>query len=126
MKKKWALFTLVGTTAALAAMAVPVAGASAESVATPVVTGCPAGFSLFATATPPYRVAAALDNPANGGNGDGYVCAHALPDAVRDAFCARGLLGYCFLKSLGLPIYQFREDDNPAKDATAAVTEVGG
>ena len=126
MKRKWALFTLAGTTAALAAMVVPVAGASAASVATPVVTGCPAGYSLFVATTFPYRVARALDNPANGGNGDGYVCALQLPDAVRDAFCARGLLGYCFLESLGLPIYQFREDDNPAKDATDAVTEVGG
>jgi hypothetical protein len=58
--------------------------------------------------TPPYSVPAFLDNPANGGNGDGLVCAHAFPDAVRDAFCANGRAG-CLLVQLGLPLYNFVE-----------------
>jgi hypothetical protein len=65
-------------------------------------------------------VAALLDNPTNGGNGDGYVCALALPDAVRDAFCARGLLGYCLLQQLGLAAYQFTEDDSPGNQHAQA------
>lgn len=122
MKKTGIWLFLVVTTSSLAAVVVPTAGVSADTATTPVATGCPAGFSLFAADTPPYRIAARIDDPANGGNGDGYVCAHRLPDAVRDAFCARGLLGFCYLESLGLPIYDFIEDDNPAKRATDSVS----
>ena len=105
----------VCSTAALAATAAIFATtAGAGPAATPIVTGCPAGYSLFATDTPPYGVPAQLDNPANGGNGDGFVCAHAFPDAVRDAFCAAGR-GGCLLEQLGLPLYEFTEDDNPAQ-----------
>jgi len=104
----------VAAVAALAAAAVFAATAGADPAATPVVTGCPAGYSLFAVGTPPYKVPAQLDNPANGGNGDGYVCALALPDAVRDAFCANGR-GGCLLEHLGLPLYEFAEDTNPAQ-----------
>ncbi|MGH2933461.1 MAG: hypothetical protein ACRDL2_02975 [Gaiellaceae bacterium] len=105
---------LVSTSiAALVAGAVLAAGAGA---ATPVATGCPAGYSLFAIGTPPYQVPGILDDQANGGNGDGYVCAHALPDAVRDAFCANGH-GGCLLVQIGATLYEFTEDDNPAKRA---------
>lgn len=122
MKKKVIWLFLIVTAASLAAVVVPTAGVSADTATTPVATGCPAGFSLFAADTPPYHIAAHIDDPAFGGNNDGYVCAHQLPDAVRDAFCARGLLGYCFLESLGLPIYDFIEDDNPAKRAADSVS----
>src|SRR5213593_3759946 len=117
---------LICTIAALAVTGVVLAvNAGADLAATPVVTGCPAGFSLFVVGTPPYRVPGFLDNLANGGNGDGYVCAHAFPDAVRDAFCANGR-GGCLLEQLGLPLYNFTEDNNPAQGATAAILDFGG
>jgi hypothetical protein len=111
---------LVLAIAVAATAAVTAGGARADVSQTPVATGCPAAYSLFPVGTPPYRVAALLDDPTNGGNGDGYVCAHALPDAVRDAFCARGLLGYCLLHQLGLAAYQFTEDDSPANQHAQA------
>jgi len=89
-----------------------------------VATGCPAGYSLFVVGTAPYGVPGFLDNPVNGGNGDGLVCAHAFPNAVRDAFCANGR-GGCLLESLGLPLYNFAEDNNPAEGATGAVLDLG-
>lgn len=116
---------LICSTAALAAAAaVFVAGAAADTAATPVATGCPAGFSLFAVGTYPYQVPASLDDPANGGNHDGQVCAHAFPDAVRDAFCANGR-GGCLLEKLALPLYDFTEDDNPAQGASSAILDEG-
>ena len=117
MRMRVARLFCVGTVAALAAVAIPATGANAATADTPVVTGCPAGYAVFAVGTFPYRVAGLIDDPANGGNGDGYVCAHQLPDAVRDAFCARGLMGFCFLQELGLPAYLFKEDDSPAQGA---------
>ena len=113
------------STAALAAgAAIFAATAGADRAATPVATGCPAGYSLFVVGTPPYGVPGFLDNPVNGGNGDGLVCAHAFPNAVRDAFCANGR-GGCLLESLGLPLYNFTEDNNPAEGATGAVLDLG-
>jgi hypothetical protein len=46
----------------------------------PVVNGCPAGFAAIQVADFPvqYRLPARLDNPANGGNGDGVVCGKPL------------------------------------------------
>jgi hypothetical protein len=108
----------------LAAATFSATAARADPSSTPVVTGCPAGFSLFTVGTPPYKVPSQLDNPANGGNGDGYVCAHAFPDAVRDAFCATGR-GGCLLEQLGLPLYEFTEDNNPAQGASAAILDLG-
>jgi hypothetical protein len=101
------------------------ATARADLGSTPVVTGCPAGYSLFVVGTPPYRVPGFLDSTANGGNGDGLVCALVLPDAVRDAFCANGR-GGCLLEQLGLPLYLFTEDNNPAQGAGNAVLDLGG
>src|SRR2546428_9146500 len=120
---------LICTIAALAVTGVVLAvNAGADLAATPVVTGCPAGFSLFAVGTPPYKVPGFLDNLANGGNGDGYVCAHAFPDAVRDAFCANGRGGF-LLQQLRLPPYPFTPDNNPppgAPDAGPHLRRLGG
>jgi hypothetical protein len=120
MKSRWTLVVCV--VVAAAGVAAETAGADVSQ--TPVATGCPAGFSLFTVGTPPYKVPGQLDNPANGGNGDGLVCAHAFPDAVRDAFCATGR-GGCLLEQLGLPLYEFAEDNNPAQGATAAILDLG-
>src|SRR5436309_8299141 len=108
--------------AALAVLTVLPAGAGADPADTPVVTGCPAGYSLFPVPTPPspYRLPARLDSPANGGNGDGYVCAFQLPEAVVAGFCHHEP-GACGLLQLGLPLYQFMEDDSPAKGAGNAL-----
>jgi hypothetical protein len=110
---------------ALAAVGLFAVTAGADTSSTPVVTGCPAGFSLFTVGTPPYKVPGFLDSTANGGNGDGLVCALALPDAVRDAFCANGR-GGCLLEQLGLPLYLFTEDNNPAQGAASALLDLGG
>ena len=57
------------------------------AAATPVDNGCPASGALTSVAAleavGPYMVPRAIDDPANGGNGDGWVCAFALPDATR-------------------------------------------
>ena len=124
MKSKRALVGVLIALVAGAAAAVAVGTASADVSRTPVATGCPAGFSLFAVGTFPYKVPARLDNPANGGNGDSYLCALALPDAVRDAFCSARGEG-CLLEQLGLPLYLFAEDNNPAQGASAPILDDG-
>jgi hypothetical protein len=45
---------------------------------------------------------------------NGYVCGLVQPDSVRDAFCMIGGGNSCNLAQLGLPIYLFTDDDNPA------------
>src|SRR5260370_34339168 len=107
---------LICSIAAFAVTAVLAVNAGADPAATPVVTGCPAGYSLFVVATPPYKVPGILDNVANGGNGDGYVCAHAFPDAARDACCANGR-GGSPLHQLGLPLYEVTQGHKPAQGA---------
>src|SRR5258706_16238401 len=114
---------LICSIAAFAATAVLAVNAGADPAATPIVTGCPAGYSLFVVGTPPYKLPGILDSVANGGNGDGYVCAHAFTDAVRDAFCANGR-GGCLPPLVGLPLHAFPEEKNPAPGATNVVLEL--
>ena len=63
---------------------------AAALASTPPQNGCPASGQLTAVADlealGDYQVPARIDDPANGGNGDGYVCAFPLPDAVRVAW----------------------------------------
>jgi hypothetical protein len=88
-------------TALLALSAAPVLAQD-----TPVENGCPASTQLYSVAwlatQGPYRLPAALDDPANGGNGDGYVCAFPLPEAVSTA------------KGAPVQLYQFFENNLPA------------
>jgi len=118
---------LICISATIAAAAVLAVGAGADPSDTPVVTGCPAGYSFFPVPTPPspYRVPARLDNPANGGNGDGYVCALELPEAVVAAYCNHLEPGACTLLQLRLPLYNFIEDNNPAQGAGKAILDLG-
>lgn len=105
-------------------LAVPPMPASADGPQTPVVTGCPAGYSLFAVpdpATSPYKMPSRLDSQANGGNGDGFVCAHQLPEAVVAAYCNNHEPKACVLLADGLPLYNFIEDDSPAQSASAVL-----
>jgi hypothetical protein len=124
MNVKWTRLVVCCALAA-AGVALLAAAAGASPADTPVVTGCPAGFSLFAVGTGPYKVPGRLDSPANGGNGDGYVCALTLPDAVRDEHCMRGELGACLLQQAGLPLYLFNDNNNPARGASTAIPDDG-
>jgi hypothetical protein len=100
----------------LAAAAAAAAMAS-TGTATPVDTGCPTGFQRLSVASfeaqGPYLLPRHVDNA---GNQNGYVCAFALPDSFRDAQCiaSGGLGNSCVLQALGLPVYRFVDDDNPA------------
>jgi len=89
--------------------------ASAVGSATPVETGCPAGYERLSVtwfeATGPYFLPRRVDSA---GNNNGYVCAKVQPDSVRDASCMIGALNACLLAQLGLPVYLFTDDDNPA------------
>ena len=89
--------------------------ASAVESATPVETGCPAGYERLSVtwfeATGPYFLPRRVDSA---GNNNGYVCARVQPDSVRDASCKIGALNACLLQELGLPVYSFTDDDNPA------------
>ena len=62
-------------------------------------------------ATGPYVLPRPVDSA---GNNNVYVCGLVRPDSVRDAFCRQGLVTPCNLAHLGLPIYLFEDDDNPA------------
>jgi len=59
---------------------------AAVAAATPVQNGCPAAAELTSVAqleaSGPYQLPGILDDPANGGNGDGWICAFPLPDAI--------------------------------------------
>jgi hypothetical protein len=80
------LLVLGSSIAALVAVLALAAGASAFentipfTPGNPLVNGCPAGFEAIQVSDFPvqYRVPARLDNPANGGNGDGTVCGKPL------------------------------------------------
>src|SRR6266516_3442867 len=83
-----------------------VAPATLALATTPVQNGCPASSELISVAylesVGPYQLPGRLDDPANGGNGDGYVCAFPLPTAVSEAHGAT------------VTIYQFFENNLPA------------
>lgn len=79
---------------------------AAVGATTPVQDGCPAAAELTSVAelegSGPYQLPGILDDPANGGNGDGWVCAFPLPEAVEGG--------------AGFTIYQFFENNLQAKD----------
>ena len=108
-----ALLVALLTAATVSALA---ATAKAAPSQTPVVTGCPAGYEHVSVAaleaTGPYPAPRVIDTA---GNDNGYVCAHAQPDSVRDAFCRQGHALACLFEQLGLPHYLFKDDDSPAR-----------
>ena len=95
--------------------------ASADVSQTPITTTCPAAFALLSVqsleAQGPYKLPRLVDTA---GNGNGLVCGHALPDAARDADCRAGGSIACLLGQLGLPLYRFTDDDNPASQHAQA------
>ena len=107
-----ALLVVLLTAVVVSALA---ATAHADSPQTPVATGCPAGYEHVSVAAleaaGPYVVPRVVDTT---GNDNGYVCVHAQPGSVTDAFCRQGHALACLLEQLGLPHYLFEDDDNPA------------
>jgi hypothetical protein len=102
--------------ATFAATALAATGApTAIAAETPLTTGCPAGYERLAVKSlerqGPYILPRLVDRA---GNNNRYVCGLAQPDAVRDAACMTGHGNACKLQELGLPIYNFTDDDNPA------------
>jgi hypothetical protein len=106
--------------AVLVAAGAQVDPARADVSQTPVATACPAGYELLSVASleaaGPYLAPRYFDTA---GNNNGYVCGNALPFSVRDAHCRSGGGNSCNLAQLGLPIYLFIDDQNPASNATS-------
>ena len=120
MRSKSVRSFVVGLLTSVGVVAFAVGTASADVSQTPVATACPAGFDYLSVdaleAAGPYLMPRRVDTA---GNNNGYVCGHTRPDSVRDAFCEQGGGNACNLAQLGLPIYLFTDDLNPAKDATS-------
>jgi hypothetical protein len=89
----------------LAAIGLAAAPVTPAVALTPPVSGCPAGYQTLDVATLltiGYRVPALLDDPANGGNGDGLVCGKPINPVKAALLCG----GPC-----GVPVlYYFREN----------------
>lgn len=83
------------------------APATAALATTPVQNGCPASGEPISVAylesVGPYQLPAKLDDPANGGNGDGWICGFPLPQAMAEA------------QGADFTIYQFQENNLPAQ-----------
>ena len=63
---------------------------AAPAAAVPTETGCPSASQVLSVAELiplGYRFPAIIDDPANGGNGNGLVCGLPLPEAYRQATC---------------------------------------
>jgi hypothetical protein len=91
----------------IAPLGILLPAASAAAVDTPVATGCAAGFQTLSVSwleqQGPYHLPAMLDNPANGGNGDGYVCGKPINDVRAAQICG----GPCQVPVL----YEFAENN---------------
>jgi hypothetical protein len=79
------------------------APATVAFATTPVDNGCPAAadglISVAELAPLGYHVPGQIDDPANGGNGDGWVCEFPLPDAVATAWGEGGIQIYMFFEN---------------------------
>jgi hypothetical protein len=100
------LYVLRSAVIMLAAIGLAAAPVTSAVALTPPVSGCPAGYQTLDVATLltiGYRVPALLDDPANGGNGDGVVCGKPINPTRTDQLC-------------GIPcpvpvLYGFRDND---------------
>ena len=106
----------------IAAVAALVGGtARADGAQTPVTTACPAAYEHLSVASleasGPYILPRLVDTA---GNNNGSVCGLALPDSVREVHCKHGGVVACILAQLGLPLYEFKDDDNPASQNAQA------
>ncbi|MEO5704587.1 MAG: hypothetical protein ABIR64_06340 [Candidatus Limnocylindrales bacterium] len=104
MRRTFRALALSATAAVL--LAVP----ALTLASTPVQNGCPASAELISVAylesIGPYQLPGRLDDPANGGNGDGYICGFPLPDPA-------------FGPSYDFTIYQFFENNLKAQGQPA-------
>jgi hypothetical protein len=97
------------------AAATDAAAATGSSSAS--LDGCPDGFQLFSldhfTGTP-YVLPAIVDHL---GNNNRYVCGNEMPPAVATKRCKLEGPGTpaCQLIQLGLPVYNFTDDDVPGQ-----------
>jgi len=79
---------------------------AAPAAAIPTETGCPSGDQVLVVEdllAQGYGVPAIVDDPANGGNGNGLVCGHAFSEAARQQLCG---------PDCPVPIYYLFRDDN--------------
>ena len=115
MTSKFARALLPAVCAVVAALAV--GAARADVPQTPLLPGCPAAFQLMSVAVleaqGPYKLARLVDTA---GNGDGYVCARQRPGGYAESDCSHGGTIACLLEQLGLPVYHFIDNDNPAEE----------
>jgi hypothetical protein len=83
----------VGTAAVamIAPLGIVYTATPAGAVATPPETGCSAGFQTLSVSwlesRGPYQLPARLDDPANGGNGDGLVCGKPINPTRTAKLC---------------------------------------
>lgn len=110
---------LLGVASALAALTV--GAARADVPETPSVPGCPTAFDLVSVAAldaqGPYKLSHIVDAA---GNNDGYVCTRVRPDGYAESDCRGGGTIACELIALGLPVYHFIDNDNPAQEHAPA------
>src|SRR5205085_2153852 len=114
------------STAALAAgAAIFAATAGADRAAMPVATGCPAGYSLFVVGTAHMgcRVSSTTLSTAVTATAWSARTRSRTRYAMLSARTAAAAA--CWMESLGLPLYNFTEDNNPAEGATGAVLDLG-
>ena len=103
---------------ALIALTVAVLAASGGGTASADNSGntnCPAGFQRLSVSylesIGPYIAPAYVDQH---GNNNGYVCGRPVPAGRAKADCKVGSTVACELIELGLPGYNFRDDDVPS------------
>lgn len=102
--------TVTGLSCAIALSTATIGLSTGAAFADAPSNGCPAGYQLLSVASLSalgYHVPSRVDSPSSGilsfgqpGNGDGYVCAVQLGQR---------------LTSFGLPIYNFIDNQLPAK-----------
>ena len=106
---------LLGVAVTVAALAALTARAEVAHSATG--TACPEAFELTSVAAleaqGPYKLGAIVDTA---GNNDGYVCTRVRPDGYAESDCRGGGTIACELIALGLPVYHFIDNDNPAQE----------
>jgi hypothetical protein len=120
MTSQFARTLLLAVSVVLAALAVDTARADVSQ--TVLLPGCPAAFELMSVAVleaqGPYRLARIVDTA---GNNDGFVCARRRPDGYAESDCSHGGTIACLLEQLGLPVYHFVDNDNPAEEHAQTV-----
>jgi hypothetical protein len=99
------LFVSRSAVIVLAAMGLAAAPLTSAVALTPPVSGCPAGFQTLDVATlltMGYHAPALVDDPANGGNGDGAICGKPINPTRTAQLCG---------SPCGVPVlYAFRDN----------------